>query len=108
MSAFAGKNVELTFYLVGEVSMMDSISFEDSSARVLQFTKFVRAGNDLKLDCSPSTGPYLLQKKRNLTDTNWINVVTTSNTSVTVPRVGQVGFFRVMDHATNNVSQLTG
>jgi hypothetical protein len=104
ISAFAGKNVELVFVLAGDSGMIDSIAF---AGPPLQFIRFVSGDNNLTLSWSAATGPYLIQEKFNLADTNWINVVTTSNTTTTVARVGQASFFRISDHATNSVSQLT-
>ena len=104
ISAFAGKNVELVFDLAGDIGMIDSIAF---AASPLQFTRFVWSDTNLTLSWSAATGPYLIQEKLNLADTNWINVVTTSNTTTTVVGVGQTSFFRISDHATNSVSQLT-
>jgi CHRD domain len=48
-----------------------------------------------------------VQMKPSLSDTNWINVVTTSNAGATVPKVGNVGFFRIQDKASTNVIALT-
>jgi hypothetical protein len=96
--------VELVFDLANDYGMIDSIAF---AGPPLQFTRFASGDNNLTLSWSAATGPYLIQEKFNLADTNWINVVTTSNTTMTVARVAQASFFRIMDHATNSVSQLT-
>ena len=73
----------------------------------VQFTAVTASSNSLTLSWSGGTGPYLIQEKLSLTDTNWMNLLTTSNTTVTVARVGAAGFFRVSDQATTTVSQLT-
>lgn len=103
ISAFAGKNVELVFDLAQDSGMIDSIAF---AGPPLQFTRFVSGDNNLTLNWSAGTGPYLIQEKFSLADTNWINVLTTSNTTTTMARVGPASFFRISDHATNNVSFL--
>jgi hypothetical protein len=73
----------------------------------VQFTGINASGNNLTLSWSGGTGPYLIQEKLSLTDTNWMNLLTTSNTTATVARVGDAGFFRISDHAATTVSQLT-
>lgn len=41
-------------------------------------------------------GPYTLQKKNSLSDATWVDVLTTPNTTATVPTQGASGFFRIV------------
>ena len=54
-----------------------------------------RGPGGLTLQWTGGTGPYKVQKKNALTDANWVDVTTTSQTSHTVPLDGQSGFFRI-------------
>ncbi|HVY68489.1 MAG TPA: LamG-like jellyroll fold domain-containing protein [Verrucomicrobiae bacterium] len=58
------------------------------------------------LTVNGGTGPFLVQIKVNVNDTNWMNLVTTSNRSISLPKMGPTAFFRVRDQATNQVSML--
>jgi hypothetical protein len=55
----------------------------------------------LALTLVGGTPPYLIQEKSNLADTNWSNVLTTTNLSVVLPMTNSAGFFRVIDHASS-------
>ena len=54
-----------------------------------------RGPGGLTLQWTGGTGPYKVQKKTALTDANWVDVTTTSQTSHIVPLDGQSGFFRI-------------
>jgi len=54
-----------------------------------------RGPGGLTLQWTGGTGPYKVQKKIALTDANWVDVTTTSQTSHIVPLDGQSGFFRI-------------
>ncbi|HTE91392.1 MAG TPA: hypothetical protein VK639_20760, partial [Terriglobales bacterium] len=56
------------------------------------------SGGNLALAWVGGTPPYLVQQKASLTDTNWVNVTTTTNLGTVVPRSGPTGFLRVSDH----------
>jgi hypothetical protein len=47
------------------------------------------------------TGPFLLQRKANLTDPTWFNLITTSNRNTVVPKDLQTAFYRLQDITTN-------
>ncbi len=53
------------------------------------------------------TGPFLVQKKVNLDDSTWVDVLTTSSRSVTVAKESQTGFLRLRGQATNTVLPFT-
>ncbi len=42
------------------------------------------------------TGPYTVQKKNSLSDAAWVDVMTTPNTTATIPAQGASGFFRIV------------
>jgi len=54
-----------------------------------------RGAGGLTLQWTGGTAPYKVQKKNALTDPNWSDVTTTSQTSFVVPLGGQSGFFRI-------------
>jgi hypothetical protein len=60
-----------------------------------------------RLTWEGGAGFFLVQKKASLNDTNWMNVLTTSERTALVPNDGTTGFFRVVDGATNTVIPLT-
>jgi hypothetical protein len=59
------------------------------------------------LNWAGGTGPFLVQQKGSLSDTNWINVFTTTNRNAMLAMNGQSGFFRLLNQATNNVMAFT-
>jgi hypothetical protein len=77
------------------------------SGAALTITDVKAAGNSVSLTWTGGTAPYLVQMKPSLSDSNWIGVLTTSNASATVTKVGNVGFFRVADQAQVAVTLFT-
>src|SRR5262249_636547 len=59
-----------------------------------------------QLNWAGGTPPYLLQKKSSLTDSNWFDMLTTSNRSVIVPKESDANYYRVMDQAPTVVLPL--
>jgi hypothetical protein len=57
---------------------------------------------DVKLSWTGGTAPYLVQGATTLTG-EWIDIVTTSASEVTIPAVGPVAFLRVQDRTTKMV-----
>src|SRR5262249_52436359 len=53
--------------------------------------------NGLIMTWSGGSPPYQLQEKTSLSQTNWTDVLTTTNLSVTVPLTGAASFFRISD-----------
>ena len=64
-------------------------------------------GQAVTISWTGGTGPYLLQKKSNLDDATWQDVLTTTRQSESVALQGATAFFRVADNATNTVTPLT-
>lgn len=60
----------------------------------------------LSLEWTGGNGPFLLQRKGSLGDAAWMNVLTTSARTATVPNGGGNAFFRVQDNATSTVTPL--
>jgi hypothetical protein len=63
--------------------------------------------NALTLAWSEGIPPFLVQRKTALTDTNWFDVVTTSNRTAIVAGDATTTFYRVLDHAPTNVTAFT-
>lgn len=92
----------------GGGSLEDHGLFGSISAQpVINLASPVDLGTAVSLSWVGGTGPYLLQRKANLSDTAWFDVLTTQNSSATVPKEGPTGFFRVMDKATVTVTAFT-
>ncbi len=53
------------------------------------------------------TAPFLLQKKANLLDPTWFNVLTTTNRSMTLAKESDAGFYRLQGATTNTVLPFT-
>jgi uncharacterized protein (TIGR03118 family) len=66
----------------------------------IQIDSIAATASNLTLTWTGGTGPYLVQNKPSLSQTNWVNVVTTTNQTATVAKDGVTGFFRISDHAT--------
>ncbi len=60
------------------------------------YTDIQKVGNSITLSWSGGVPPYLLQKKFTVTDTNWIDVATLTNTTTSVVIEGDMAFFRVI------------
>jgi uncharacterized protein (TIGR03118 family) len=69
-------------------------------AGYLRVTTVAQTSGGLAITLVGGTPPYLIQEKSSLTDTNWSDVVTTTNLSAVLPETNNAGFFRVKDHAT--------
>jgi hypothetical protein len=74
-----------------------------SAVPAVVISSVVDNGVAVTITWSGGTGPYLLQKKASLADTNWFDVLTTPSLYVTVPKDGPVGFYRVMENASTTV-----
>jgi hypothetical protein len=64
-------------------------------------------GAGLELSWRGGAGPYLLQKKANVNDLAWQNVLTTPANYITVAKDTQTAFYRVMDQPQGIVIPLT-
>ncbi|MHB8524243.1 MAG: TIGR03118 family protein [Limisphaerales bacterium] len=92
----AGGNLE-DHGLFGSVSVLNGI----------EFTGFKVNGNSLTLGWVGGTPPYLIQKKNGIADTNWIDVLTTTNQIASVAFEGGNSFYRASDHAATAVTPFT-
>lgn len=94
--------------IAGEGVVEDHGLFGSISATpAVMITSVVDNGTAVTMSWTGGSGPYLLQRKDAVTDTNWFNVLTTHSLHVTVPKEGPTGFYRVMDNATNIVIPLS-
>jgi len=61
----------------------------------IKITGIADLGTTVTISWAGGTGPYLLQMKHSLSDTNWVDLQTTSNLAATVPKDDGQGFFRI-------------
>ncbi|HOW66063.1 MAG TPA: CHRD domain-containing protein [Candidatus Paceibacterota bacterium] len=64
-------------------------------------------GHTAQLEWDGGNGVYLIQRKNRVADTNWVNVLTTTNSRALVGLSGTVGLFRVQNDAKTVVIPLT-
>lgn len=69
-------------------------------ASYLRIMSVGQTSQGLALTLVGGTPPYLIQQKSSLTDTNWSDVLTTTNLSVVLPETNSASFFRVKSHAS--------
>ena len=108
-------DVRLRFSAMGTDSWwfaVDNIAFYDvagttTSTTGLRFNAPTFANGMITLSWTGGTAPFLVQAKASLSDTNWENVLTTSNRTVTLPAAGFTRFFRVSENAQTNVTLFT-
>jgi len=70
-------------------------SLSVSAASGLRFASISAGLTNVMLSWTGGLPPYFLQMKMNLLDTNWTDVLTTSNQTATLDIAGNTGFFRV-------------
>ena len=73
----------------------------------VQFTSIQTTGLTVRLEWSGGTPPYLIERKDTLSDSAWVDVVTTSETNTTVPAPSQTAFYRILDQAAAPVETFT-
>jgi uncharacterized protein (TIGR03118 family) len=78
-----------------------------SVASTVKLSVGMAATNTISLSWTGGTPPYLVQRRVAFPSTNWFDVLTTTNLSALLPTDAAAGFFRVMDHATTNVTPFT-
>lgn len=71
------------------------------------FTTVSDKGIAAALNWAGGSGTFLLQKKAGLSDSNWVDVLTTQNRAMTVAKDTLSGFVRLQAQATNNVLPFT-
>lgn len=73
------------------------LSFKVGGALALRITSFVRNGNQLTLQWTGGTGPFTVQRKSSLSDTQWTDLATGLTTSTaTIDLQGATGFLRLL------------
>src|SRR6185436_18405913 len=77
------------------------------SAVAQTFTNVADKGLAAAINWHGGTGPFLLQKKATLSESNWGNVLTTPNRNTTIAKDTQTGFFRLQNQTTNTVVAFT-
>jgi len=70
-------------------------------------TNLVNQGLTSAVGWQGGTGIFVLQKKYDLSDPSWINVLTTSNRDFVIPQESDNAFFRLQSQATNTVLAFT-
>jgi len=85
----------------GALCLLETSAF--SQPRITSLTNEPICGSMRWTNAAPAT--FLLQKKINLTDLNWVNLLTTSNNNIRIPKTTEGAFFRVQAQslATNTV-----
>ncbi len=73
----------------------------------LHFTSIAPNGATMTLSWTGGTPPYVLQQKVNVTDTLWLDVVTTVDQTAIVPAISATAFYRLQDQTTPGVSPFT-
>jgi hypothetical protein len=72
------------------------VTFIVGSGQTTDFTvSIARSATGLTLSWSGGNPPYTVQKKADLNDATWTNVLTTNETTAPVPLEGARGFFRI-------------
>src|SRR5690348_1027053 len=80
----------------------------DLSAQINpSITNLVNQGLTSAIGWQGGTGIFVLQKKYDLSDPSWINVLTTSNRDFVIPQESDAAFFRLQSQATNTVLAFT-
>lgn len=84
-----------------------TVSAPSNPPPAVVITNIVNDGQAVTISWQGGAGPFLLQRKTSLDETNWFNLMTTRSLYVTVPKEGGSGFYRVMDQTTNVVIPLS-
>src|SRR5213594_445816 len=71
------------------------------------FTELTDKAIGVGLTWTGGAGPFLLQKKVDLSDPKWVNVITTSNRSMILAKEAQSAFLRLQNQTTNTVLAFT-
>jgi uncharacterized protein (TIGR03118 family) len=93
--------------IAGDGKVEDHGLFGSLSSVVPTITSITDQGIAATIGWAGGVGPFLLQKKLSLSDTNWWNLLTTTNRSVTVAQEGASGFFRIVNQAPTTVLPFT-
>src|SRR6267142_6938740 len=74
---------------------------------VPSFTNITDRGIAAGVGWTNGTARFLLQKKFNFSDSNWVNLLTTSNRSVLLAKDSPSCFLLLLDQTTNTVLPFT-
>jgi uncharacterized protein (TIGR03118 family) len=89
--------------IAGPGAVEDHGLFGSIAAVFPAFTAMTDKGTAAVLNWAGGQGQFLLQRKTDLSETNWFNVMTTPNRSTTLPKDDTQGFYRLASQATNTV-----
>lgn len=89
-----------------EIAAFDNIRITSGSAPTAATLKASKVTGGLKLDIEGGTPPFLVQATLAL-PTGWIDLVTTSQRSITLPMVGPTAFIRVESGTDKTVKLFT-
>src|SRR5262249_25487530 len=64
-------------------------------AASLSITGVTSTATSLTINWKGGAAPYAVQRKTSLTDSNWVTVAVTTNTTAIVAKAGATGFFRI-------------
>lgn len=76
-------------------------------AQPLVITSVADVGNGVTLTWEGGSAPYLVQTRPNVASGDWVDLLTTSAQSATVPKLGATAFFRVVSGAQATVQTFT-
>lgn len=91
----------------GGGALEDHGLFGSISTLEAAFTSITNRGGGATLSWASGTAPYLLQKKVNVSDPGWVNVMTTTNRNLTLAREAANAVYRLQGLATNTVLPFT-
>jgi hypothetical protein len=75
----------------------------DEAVAPLSLGSATVANDQVVLNWTGGTGPFLVQGKLSLSDPNWLDLQTVSGNTASIPTASPIGFFRVVDGATKTV-----
>jgi hypothetical protein len=106
------KDVRLRFAHVGSCGwywVLDNIAFYDIAGPItstqITIASIALSGSDVVLNWQGGTGPYLVQGTSSLTNgSTWVDLLTTSANTATIPRALPMTFYRIQDGAAKTVT----
>ncbi|MEW6159851.1 MAG: CHRD domain-containing protein [Verrucomicrobiota bacterium] len=82
----------------------EPVTVGQGPAPELVLNRPTRAGNNIVVSWTGGRAPYTVQKKTSLNDAEWVDVDTTSETSLSVAMVDDIAFIRVVSRVTFTVA----